>query len=71
MAQANHAHQAGGAGAFHGHGAEAHASSSGGKHAGNGDGDFAIDPVCGMRVTCEGARHRFTYRGEGFARPGA
>ena len=66
MAQANHAHQAGGAGAFHGHGAEAHASSSGGKHAGNGDGDFAIDPVCGMRVTCEGARHRFTYRGEGY-----
>ena len=66
MAQANHAHQAGGAGAFHGHGAEAHASSSGGKHAGNGDGDFAIDPVCGMRVTCDGARHRFTYRGEDY-----
>ena len=66
MAQANHAHQAGGAGAFHGHGAEARASSSGGKHAGKGDGDFAIDPVCGMRVTCEGARHRFTYRGEGY-----
>ena len=63
MAQANHAHQAGGAGAFHGHGAEAHASSSGGKHAGNGDGDFAIDPVCGMRVNREGARHRFAYRG--------
>ena len=64
MAQANHAHEAGGVRACHRHGAEeAHASCSGSAHGGKGDGDFAIDPVCGMRVNREGARHRFAYRG--------
>jgi len=64
MAQADHLHEAGGAQACHRHGAEAHASCCGGKHGSKDDGDFAIDPVCGMRVNREGARHRFAYRGE-------
>src|SRR5499427_2548647 len=64
MAQANHAHEAGGARARHHHGAEAHACSSGGAHGGKAYDGFAIDPVCGMRVNLEDARHRFAYRGE-------
>jgi P-type Cu+ transporter len=63
MAQADHAHEAG-AHAGHRHATEAHASLSGGKHGGKDDGDFAIDPVCGMRVSRENARHRFAHRGE-------
>jgi len=63
MAQANHVHEADGTHAGHRHATEAHASSSGGKH-GEGDGDFAIDPACGMRVNRENARHRFAQRGE-------
>jgi len=64
MAQADHVHGAGGAHAGHRHGAEADVSSGGGKHGGNEDGDVAIDPVCGMRVNRESARHRFAHGGE-------
>ncbi len=39
--------------AEHAHGECAHAPAA----------EFALDPVCGMRVTIATARHRFTYRG--------
>lgn len=61
MVQAKHAREGGGAHGPH-HGAHAHASS----RAGNGGGaeaNVATDPVCGMRVAREGAKHRFEYRG--------
>src|SRR4029077_12248304 len=64
MAQADHVHEAGGAHSGHRHGTEAHASCCDGKHGGKGDRDFAIDPVCGMRVDRETARHRHAHRGE-------
>ena len=53
----------------HTHGAKAvpaAGSCCGGKHEGVADQDaeIAIDPVCGMKVKRETARHRFEYRGE-------
>jgi len=62
----DHAHGAGGAHAGHHHGAKAH-SCCGGKH---GDGDkaagaaAAIDPVCGMSVNRETAKHRVSYQAQ-------
>ena len=61
MAEAKHAHEGGRARAGDHHGAGKHASSCcDGKHEEN----FAIDPVCGMRVDRETAKHRLDYRGE-------
>jgi P-type Cu+ transporter len=62
MAQSPHAHSAGAAHA--GNGQEAHAACCGGKHGGTEQADFAIDPVCGMRVDRRTAKHRFEYRGQ-------
>jgi P-type Cu+ transporter len=61
MAQSPHAHGAGAA--LAGNGQEAHAA-CGGKHGGTEQADFAIDPVCGMRVDRRTAKHRFEYRGQ-------
>jgi Cu+-exporting ATPase len=68
MAQVDqdHAHGTGAARAGHRHGAKAQ-SCCGGKH---GEGDkgagaaAAIDPVCGMTVNPETAKHRFSYQGQ-------
>jgi P-type Cu+ transporter len=57
-----HAHGVGAA-RGHQHAAEA-AAYCGGKHSGDEHGDFAIDPVCGMRVNRNTAKHRFEFRGE-------
>ncbi len=68
MAQVDqdHAHGTGAAHAGHRHGAKAQ-SCCGGKH-GDGDKDAgtaaAIDPVCGMTVNRETAKHRFSYQGQ-------
>jgi P-type Cu+ transporter len=68
MAQVDqdHAHGTGTAHAAHRHGAKAR-SCCGGKH-GDGDKDAgtaaAIDPVCGMTVNRETAKHRFSYQGQ-------
>ncbi|MFC3695384.1 heavy metal translocating P-type ATPase [Chenggangzhangella methanolivorans] len=51
--------------AHHGHGGHAH--SHGGGCCGGGHGaapEKAVDPVCGMSVTIEGARHSFEHKGE-------
>jgi Cu+-exporting ATPase len=68
MAQLDHAH--GTAHAGHQHGAEAQAKSCcGGQH---GDADnaagavAAIDPVCGMSVNPQTAKHRFAYKGRDY-----
>ena len=67
MTSMKHAHSTGAApGGHHHHGAETQAPSChGGKH---GEADKAsapaIDPVCGMKVTRETAKHRFGYRGQ-------
>src|ERR1700730_7612970 len=63
-----HTHGADAVHAGHHHGAKAR-SCCGGNH---GDGDSAtgaaaaIDPVCGMRVDRESAKHRFSYRGQDY-----
>jgi Cu+-exporting ATPase len=59
MAQPQHAHGAGAAQAGHHHGAVSAACCGG-----DGQENFAIDPVCGMRVVSDAAKHRFEYRGE-------
>jgi Cu+-exporting ATPase len=47
----------------HGHRHAKAASCCGGQHESPDQGsEFAIDPVCGMRVKREGAKHRFEYR---------
>ena len=51
--------------AHHGHGGHAH--SHGGGYCGGGHGaapEKATDPVCGMSVTIEGARHTFEHQGK-------
>jgi len=63
MVQAKHAHQGGGTHGSH-HGSHAHASFSSGSKNGGPDANIAIDPVCGMRVATEGAKHRVEYRGQ-------
>jgi Cu+-exporting ATPase len=68
MAEVKHAHGAAAAHAGHHHGAGAEASSCGGGQPGDGDtaASVAIDPVCGMRVNREIAKHRFEYRGQAY-----
>ncbi|HET7490499.1 MAG TPA: heavy metal translocating P-type ATPase [Bradyrhizobium sp.] len=62
MVRTKRAHESGGAHGPH-HGAHAHASSSFSEDGGGPEANVAIDPVCGMRVAREGAKHRFEYRG--------
>jgi len=64
MASAKHAHGSGAAHGGHHHGAEAR-SWCGGQH-GGGDKEpgVAVDPVCGMSVKRETAKHRLEYGGE-------
>ncbi|MES5484880.1 heavy metal translocating P-type ATPase [Bradyrhizobium sp. INPA03-11B] len=65
MAQAKHDHSHAD---HHHHGAAAH-SCCGGKHehgAAPTEAAFAIDPVCGMKVDPATAKHRFSYKGEGY-----
>ena len=66
MAETDHAHGAADAGHHHQHGAQARAC-CGGEH-GGGDqaGATAIDPVCGMSVKRETAKHRFAYKGQDY-----
>ena len=59
MAQMEHVHGRQAAHAGHHHGA---VSSCGGQHGGESEPGVAIDPVCGMRVNRETAKHRFEYR---------
>jgi Cu+-exporting ATPase len=62
----DHTHGAGAVHANHHHGGKAH-SCCGGKH-GHGDhaagAATAIDPVCGMSVNRETAKHRFSHQGQ-------
>ena len=66
MAETDHPHEAGTAHAGHHHGPETHAC-CGGKH-GGGDkaANVAIDPVCGMSVNRDTAKHRFAYKGQDY-----
>jgi Cu+-exporting ATPase len=73
MAPTKHAHDTGAAHAGHQHGAGAQASSGCGGQHGGGDQDpaVAIDPVCGMSVKRETAKHRFEHGGEEYLFCGA
>jgi Cu+-exporting ATPase len=59
--------------AGHDHAKPAAGSCCGGKHEGTADQDaeVAIDPVCGMKVKRETARHRFEYKGQEYLFCGA
>jgi Cu+-exporting ATPase len=62
----DHAHGMAATGGHH-HPAEASGESCGGKHGGEPAAAAAvIDPVCGMRVDPQIAKHRFTYRGQDY-----
>jgi Cu+-exporting ATPase len=60
MTHVQHARGVGTAPAHH----HADATAAAGGEQGHGQAEFAIDPVCGMRVNPDTARHRFEYRGE-------
>jgi Cu+-exporting ATPase len=61
-AQAGHQH-----GAQNGAGPQAAASCCGGKHGDDNKAAVpAIDPVCGMSVNTQSAKHRFSYRGQDY-----
>jgi len=65
MVQAGHLHERGRAPAGH----RQHDAADGSNEATHGaarEGDFATDPVCGMRVDAARAKHRFEYRGQQF-----
>jgi len=62
MVHLEHAHQSGAARAGDDRGGAAATSCCGGKHGATGEGDFAVDPVCGMHVDRRTAKHRFEYR---------
>jgi len=63
MAQLDHDHAHGGHGHHHGAGANACC----GKHGGNDEtAEAAIDPVCGMRVNRDTAKHRFAHKGQDY-----
>jgi P-type Cu+ transporter len=63
MAQLDHDHAHGGRGHHHGAGANACC----GKHGDNDEtAEAAIDPVCGMRVNRDTAKHRFAYQGHDY-----
>jgi Cu+-exporting ATPase len=66
MAETDHPHGAGAAHAGHHHGAGTQ-SCCGGKH-GGGDkaAGVAIDPVCGMSVNRDTAKHRFAWQGQDY-----
>ena len=71
MAVAKHAHGTDAAHAGHQHGGKAQAlSCCGGQHLGGGkdpvakDPNVAVDPVCGMNVNQDTAKHRLEYRGQ-------
>jgi Cu+-exporting ATPase len=70
MAQLDHDHAHGAAYAGHHHGSEAEAKTCCGGQHGDADnaagGAVAIDPVCGMRVNPQTAKHRFTYKGQDY-----
>src|SRR5271167_1122636 len=70
MVQIKHANGASGAHAGRHHGAEA-SSCCGDKHGGDREPGVAIDPVCGMSVKRETAKHRFEYRGQEYLFCGA
>jgi P-type Cu+ transporter len=59
--------------AAHDHAKPAAGSCCGGKHEGvaEQDAEVAIDPVCGMKVKRETARHRFEYKGQEYLFCGA
>jgi Cu+-exporting ATPase len=63
MVHLEHAHQSGAARAGDDRGGAAATSCCGGKHGATSEGDFAVDPVCGMHVDRRTAKHRFEYRG--------
>ena len=63
MTQVRHARGVGTAPAHHQADATAATAGYGGKH-GQDQAGVAIDPVCGMRVNPDTAKHRFEYRGE-------
>jgi Cu+-exporting ATPase len=62
MVHLEHAHQSGAARAGDDRGGAAATSCCGGKHGATSEGDFAVDPVCGMHVDRRTAKHRFEYR---------
>ena len=64
--QACHHHDHHGGHASHDHAKPAVGSCCGGAHGGAADQDaeVAIDPVCGMKVKRETAKHRFEYKGQ-------
>jgi len=62
MVHLEHAHQSGAARAGDDRGGAAATSFCGGKHGATSEGDFAVDPVCGMHVDRRTAKHRFEYR---------
>jgi Cu+-exporting ATPase len=61
MVEAKHAHEGGGAHGPH-HGSHVHASAG----EDGPEANIAIDPVCGMRVVRDNAKHRFEYRGHDY-----
>src|SRR5260370_25570657 len=63
MADTEHARGTADAGHHHAHGTTAHAC-CGGNHGGDKVLAPAIDPVCGMSVNRETAKHRFAYKGQ-------
>jgi P-type Cu+ transporter len=63
MTQVRHARGVGSAPALHQADAAAATAGCGGNH-GHGQAGVAVDPVCGMRVNPDTAKHRFEYRGE-------
>ncbi|MGA7999365.1 MAG: heavy metal translocating P-type ATPase [Bradyrhizobium sp.] len=66
MAETDHPHGAGAAHAGHHHGAGTH-TCCGGKHGGGeAVANVAIDPVCGMSVNRDTAKHRFAYKGQDY-----
>jgi P-type Cu+ transporter len=65
VTEVKHAHGAD-AHAGHHHGAGAPAASCCGGNRGATPAAVAIDPVCGMSVTIETAKYRFTYRGQDY-----
>src|SRR5271163_1224271 len=71
--QACHHHDHHGGHAGHDHAKPAAGSCCGGAHGGAADQDtaVAIDPVCGMKVKRETAKHRFEYKGQEYLFCGA
>ncbi len=66
MAETKHAHGTADAGHHHVHGTPGHACCGGSHGGGHQAAVTAIDPVCGMSVNRQTAKHRFAYQGQDY-----